>query len=82
VCSDADKSWEREVGEGETGKQAKATPHVGVKSMSEKSQATHTSKNPIRKSSSQNTQYFVRVVKDNRTGKNGAEFFIGWRELC
>ena len=64
------------MGDGETGKQAKATPHVGVKSMSEKSQAT------LRKSSSQNTEYFVRVVKDKRTGKNGAEFFIGWRELC
>ena len=49
--------------------------------MSEKSQATLTSKNPYEKSSSHHTEYFVRVVKDKRTGKNGTEFLIGWRDF-
>jgi hypothetical protein len=49
------------VGEGETGKRAKTTPDAGGKSVSEKSQATCTSKNPFEKSSSQHTEYFVRV---------------------
>jgi hypothetical protein len=60
------------VGENETGKKAKTTPDAGGKSMSEKSQATRTSKKPFEKSSSQHTEYFVRVVKDKRTGKNDA----------
>ena len=34
------------------------------------------------KSSSQDTEYFVRVVKDKRTGKNGLEFLIGWRDYA
>ena len=54
-------------------KKAKATPHVGGKSVSEKSQATHTSK----KSCSQHTEYFVLVVKDKRT-QAGVEFLIWW----
>jgi len=45
-------------------KKAKLTPQAGGKSVREKSQATHTSK----KSCSQHTEYFVRVVKDKRTG--------------
>ena len=44
------------VGEGETGKKAKTTPDAGGKSVSEKSQATRTSKNVFEKSKS-NTQY-------------------------
>ena len=61
------------MGEGETGKKASATPHAGWKSVSEKSHYTRTSKNPFEKSSSQHTEYFVRVVKDKRTEKNGAD---------
>jgi hypothetical protein len=39
-------------------------------------------KNPFEKSSSKQTAYFVRVVtKDKRTGKNGPEFLIGWRDF-
>ena len=37
--------------------------------MSEKSQATRTSKNPFEKSCSQQA-YFVRVVQDRRTGQH------------
>ena len=37
---------------------------MGGKSVSEKSQAMRTSKNPFEKSSSQHTEYLVRVVKD------------------
>ena len=37
---------------------------MGGKSVSEKSQATRTSKDPFEKSSSQHTEYFVHVVKD------------------
>ena len=69
------------VGEGETGKKAKATPQAAGKSVSEKSQATSTSKYPFEKSCSQHTEYFVRVVKDKRTRKNGAEFLIGWLDF-
>ncbi len=36
------------VGEGEAGKKAETTPDAGGKSVSEKSQVTHTSKNPLR----------------------------------
>ena len=49
--------------------------------MSEKSQDTLTSKNPFEKSSSHRTEYFGSVVKDKRTGKNGTEFLIGWRDF-
>jgi hypothetical protein len=31
-------------------------------------------------STGQKTQYYVGVVKDKRTGKNGLEFLIVWRE--
>ncbi len=62
--------------EGETGKRDKVTPHSVEKSVSEKSQDTYTCNNPIEKSCSQQ-EYFVRVVKDRRTGKNGSEFLIG-----
>ena len=61
------------VGEGKTGKKAKTTPDAVGKSVNEKSEATRTSKNPFEKSSSQHTEYFVRVVKDKRTEKNGVE---------
>ena len=40
------------VGEGETGKKAKATQHPGGQSVSEKSQATRTSKYLFEKSGS------------------------------
>ena len=50
------------VGEGAAGKKAKATQHAGGQSVSEKSQATRTSKNVFEKSNSK-TQYFVREVK-------------------
>ena len=42
MCSDADEAWGNDVEEGETGKKAKATPHAGGKSVSEKSQAART----------------------------------------
>ncbi len=35
---------------------------------------TQTSKNPFEASTGQKTQYYVGVVKDKRTGKNGLEF--------
>ena len=47
------------MGQGETGKKAKTTPEVGGKSVSAKSQVTHTRKNPFEKSSSKKTQDFV-----------------------
>ena len=40
------------VGEGAAGKKAKATQHAGGQSVSEKSQATRTSKNVFEKSNS------------------------------
>ena len=52
------------VGGGEAGEKAKTTPDAGGKSVSEKSQGlTSTNKNPFEKSSSKQTQNFVRVVK-------------------
>ncbi len=48
--------------------------------MSEKSQTTRTSKNSSEKSCSQQ-EYFARVVKDRRTGKNGVKFLIGLCDL-
>ena len=65
------------VGEGSTGKKAKATQYVGGQSVSEKSQATRTSNNLFEKSNTK-TQYFVREVKGRRMTKNGVEFLIGW----
>ena len=53
------------VGEGVAGKKAKSTQHAGEKSVSEKSQATRTSKNVFEQSNSK-TQYFVREVKSRR----------------
>ena len=35
-------------------------------------------KNPLKDSTGQKTHYYVGVVKDKRTGKNGLEFLIGW----
>ena len=68
------------VGEGAAGKNAKTTQHAGGQSVSEKSQATRTSKNVFEKSNSK-TQYFVREVKGRRMTKNGVEFQIGCREF-
>ena len=48
------------VGGGEAGKKAKTTPDAGEKSVSENSQATHTSRNPFQKSKSKETEFFVR----------------------
>jgi hypothetical protein len=72
------KGGKRSVGEGDAGKKAKTTPDADGKSVSAKSQATRTSKNPFEKSNSKQTQYFVRVVKYSRTGRNGPgpEFLI------
>jgi hypothetical protein len=64
------KCGDGSVGEGEEGKKTKTTPDVGGKSVSEKSQVTHTRKNPFEKLSSKQTKYFVCVV-DKRTGRNG-----------
>ena len=55
------KRGNRSVGEGDAGQKAKTTPDVGGKSVTEKSQATHSSKNPFEKSSSKQTQSFVRT---------------------
>ena len=49
-----------------------------LKSVSEKSQTTITSNNPFEKSKRKWIEFFVREVKDKRTGKNGVEFLIGW----
>jgi len=68
------------VGDGAAGKKTKATQHAGGQSVSEKSQATRTSKNVFEKSNSK-TQYFVREVKGRRMTKNGVEFLIGWRDF-
>jgi hypothetical protein len=46
------KRTEGSVGEGETGKKAKATQDWGGQSVSQKSQATRTSKNVFEKSNS------------------------------
>ena len=51
------------MGEGAAGKMAKTTQYPGGQCVSEKSQATRTSKNVFEKSNSK-TQYFVREVKD------------------
>ena len=50
-------------GEGETEKKGQGDPHAGGKSVSEKSQATCTSKNPFEKSCSQ-PEYFVNALSD------------------
>ena len=42
---------------------------------------TRTRKNPFEASTGQTTQYYVSVMKDKLTGKNGVEFLIGWREI-
>ena len=65
----------------EADKKAMATPDAGPdageKSVSEKSQATRTCRNPFQKSKSKETEFFVREVKDKRMTKNGPEFLIG-----
>jgi hypothetical protein len=68
------------VGDGAAGKKAKTTQHVGGQCVSEKSQATRTSKNVFEKSNSK-TQCFVREVKGRRMTKNGVEFLIGCRDF-
>ncbi len=68
------------VGEGESGKKAKATQDAGGQFVSEESQTTWTSKNLFEKSNSK-TQFFVREVKGRRMTKNGVEFLIGWRDF-
>ena len=75
------KSGKGSVGGGEAGKKAKTTPDAGEKSVSEKSQATRTCRNPFQKSKSKETEFFVREVKDKRMTKNGPEFLIGWRDF-
>ena len=66
---------------GKVGKKAKTTPDAGEKSVSEKSQATCTCRNPFQRSKSKETEFFVREVKDKRITKNGPEFLIGWRDF-
>jgi hypothetical protein len=68
------------VGEGATGKKAKASQHSGGQSVSEKSLVTRTSKNVFEKSNSK-TQYFVSEVKGRRMTKYSVEFLIGWRDF-
>ena len=70
------KSGKGIVGGGESGKRAKTTPDSGGKSVSEKSQATRTCRNPFEKSQSKQTEFFVREVKDKRMTKNGPGFLI------
>ena len=55
------------VGECESGKKAKVTQDTGGKSVSEKSQTTHTSKNLFEKYTHQ--EHFVDAVKDRRMSK-------------
>jgi len=62
----------------EAGEKIKTTPVTGGKSVSEKSQVTHTSRNFFEKSKSNQTEFFVHEVKDKRMTKNGPEFLIGW----
>ncbi len=68
------------VGEGASGKKAKATQDAGGQSVSEKSQVTRASKNVFEKSN-RKTQYFVREVKGRRMTKNGVDFQIGCRDF-
>ncbi len=48
------------VGGGEAGEKTKTIPDAGGKSVSEKSQATSTCRNPFEKSKSKQTEFFVR----------------------
>ena len=59
---------EESVGEGERVKKTKVTQHEGGQPVSEKSQATRTSKNLFEKSNSK-TNNFVREVKGRRMTK-------------
>ena len=52
------------VGEGEAGKKAKVTQHVGGQSVSEKSQTTRTSKNVFEKSNSNLSSLVTISMKD------------------
>jgi len=64
-CSSGGMSSKRSkgsVGGGEAGKKAKTTPDAGEKSVSEKSQATRTCRNPFEKSKSKQTEFFVLEV--------------------
>ena len=76
LCVILRKRGKGSVGGGEAGKRAKTTPDAGGKSVSEKSQDTHTCSNPFEKSESKQTEFFVREVKDKRMTKNGPEFLI------
>ena len=77
LCGILSKRGKGSVGGRETGKKAKTTPDAGGKSVSEKSQDTHTCRSPFEKSESKQTEFFVREVKDKRMTKNGPEFLIG-----
>ena len=66
------------VGGGEAGKRVKTTPDAGGESqvVSEKSQTTCTCRNPFEESKSNQTEFFVREVKDKRMTKNDPDFLI------
>jgi hypothetical protein len=69
------------VGGVEAGGKAKMILDAGGKSVSEKSQATPGLQEPLQKSKSKQTEFFVREVKDKRMTKNGPEFLIGWHDF-
>ena len=59
----------------------KSQPTGGkVNEKSHVTAVTRTSKSPFEASTGQKTQYYVGVLKDKRTGKNGLAFLIGWRD--
>ena len=53
----------------------------GGKSVSEKSQTTPGLQEHLVEIKKQQTEFFVREVKDKRMTKNGPEFLIGWRDF-
>ncbi len=59
----------------------KSQPTGGTLTVSEESHVTRTSENRFDAATGQKTQYYVGVVKDKRTGKDGLEFLIGWRDI-
>ena len=63
LCVMLRKRGKGSVGGGEVGKRVKTTPDAGGKSVSEKSQAAHLQE-PLEKSESKQTEFFVREVKD------------------
>jgi hypothetical protein len=70
------KSEKGSVGGGEAGEKSKKTLDAGGKSVSEKSQATCTCRNPFEESKSKQTEFFVREGKDKRMTNNGPDFLI------